>query len=659
MANSKGYVISIGVADNATPGLNKINQGMEKLDKTSAKVNQKGVAENKTSNQRYKDLGKGIGDFEKFSKSALEKVNKMFEGTTKSIGGAVGAMGTLAKSALGLLGTGGLIAGGLVAVLAAVTLGVEKLGNKLANMGKESLKMKTLGLETGLTQGQVRAYRQSFRILGNVDEGTTDEALKNLAQKKLEIERGQFSGGQDVQSWLLSKGIDQKAAKGQSTADFEKNILTEVSKVKDPRLQAKILDAFGLSGLKPAILGHSPEEIKKTIDERQKVNEGLGIDKTNDSLNKFRESWEKLTIAFEDLGMKMLPKIIPLIDSFTKGVEGLSNWIDHIPEKLQSISDAFGKLFSFITDKIAAIAKWLGISTGGHPDRYRHGNIFGPSKPHAWEKDIHKDKSAEAPGLVEKSWNGLKNWWNGTGSNANTGASTHGAARRARGVVANDNAQPGVAYTPGAIKKTMGISDEQYSAMTGGIAQIEHARYDQMGGSSGRFAGRYQMGAAEIADTARQLGEKAPTQDQFLHDPAMQERFMEAYTAQHHKYLMKNSEKYRNMSPEEQMKILGYAHNQGAGGAAKYLASGETGRDAFGTDAQVYGKAIGSRLAQIKQTQVANATAEKEGQKMQAQLDVNFANAPPGMRSGLKVISGDPSVTVRTQRAMADLGNAA
>ena len=95
-------------------------------------------------------------------------------------------------------------------------------------------------------------------------------ALKNLAGKKLEIERGQF-GDQQIQSWLLSKGLTQEKVKSMGTADFEKTVLSEVSKTKDPRLQAKILDTFGLSGLKPAILGHSPEEIQKTIEERQKA----------------------------------------------------------------------------------------------------------------------------------------------------------------------------------------------------------------------------------------------------------------------------------------------------------------------------------------------------------------------------------------------------
>jgi hypothetical protein len=80
------------------------------------------------------------------------------------------------------------------------------------------------------------------------------------------------------------------------------------------------------------------------------------------------------------------------------------------------------------------------------------------------------------------------------------------------------------------------------------------------------------------------------------------------------------------------------------------------------TAGTAYPDEIHRRLAQLKQTQVANAKADNDNQgggKMQAQLDVNFANAPAGMTSGLKVISGDPKVQLKTQRAMYDLGGVA
>ena len=45
---------------------------------------------------------------------------------------------------------------------------------------------------------------------------------------------------------------------------------------------------------------------------------------------------------------------------------------------------------------------------------------------------------------------------------------------------------------------------------------------------------------------------------------------------------------YRNLPQTEKLAVLGYAHNQGRGGAFKYLETGKTQKDGFGTDAQMY-----------------------------------------------------------------------
>ena len=153
----------------------------------------------------------------------------------------------------------------------------------------------------------------------------------------------------------------------------------------------------------------------------------------------------------------------------------------------------------------------------------------------------------------------------------------------------------GVPYTPGDITKTMGISPEQYRAFSEGVAQVEHARYGQMGGAGGRFAGRYQMGGAEITETAAQLHEPRPSTQQFLGDPKMQERFMEAYSAEHYRELMREP-KFQALSQAQKLEMMGYAHNQGVGGALHYLRSGQAGRDAFGTSGAAYFEPIKKRL---------------------------------------------------------------
>ena len=62
----------------------------------------------------------------------------------------------------------------------------------------------------------------------------------------------------------------------------------------------------------------------------------------------------------------------------------------------------------------------------------------------------------------------------------------------------------------------------------------------------------------------------------------------ERFTEQNHDYLKSKSEKYRNMGLNEQLAILGYAHHQGRGGALKYLETGKSEKDGFGTDALKY-----------------------------------------------------------------------
>lgn len=162
-----------------------------------------------------------------------------------------------------------------------------------------------------------------------------------------------------------------------------------------------------------------------------------------------------------------------------------------------------------------------------------------------------------------------------------------------------ESEQPGVPYKAGDILRDMNITDAQYDAFKGSVASIEHARYDQMGGSGGNYAGRYQFGRREIEETAARLGEPAPTTQQFLNDPAMQERFFEAYTAGHNAQLLAKSAEYRALSPEKRLAILGYAHNQGAGGAADYLRTGQVGSDKFHTPGTRYSNLVTAALERV------------------------------------------------------------
>ena len=197
--------------------------------------------------------------------------------------------------------------------------------------------------------------------------------------------------------------------------------------------------------------------------------------------------------------------------------------------------------------------------------------------------------------------------------------------------------QPAVPYQPRAIVGAMGITSGQYSAFREGIARIEHARYDQMGGSSNRFAGRYQMRPDEIRETARRLFVPVPTREQFLADPAMQERFFEAYTEAHNDQLMHDSARYRAMTPEQRLEVLGYAHNQGVGGAEARLETGQVGCDAFRTPGTAYSDSVAAALSAANQA-TAPSGVPRTGPVFGPQanvsgsvrVDVHLHGAPPG-----------------------------
>ena len=104
------------------------------------------------------------------------------------------------------------------------------------------------------------------------------------------------------------------------------------------------------------------------------------------------------------------------------------------------------------------------------------------------------------------------------------------------------------------------------------------------------------MGKAANLDAEGSLGitldhDKA-SRKAFRNDPDLQDRAFKAYTEKNHKHLTINSEKYRNMTAEEKLGILGYAHNQGATAAEEYLFTGQVGTDAFGTNGTKYTDAI-------------------------------------------------------------------
>mgnify|MGYP000049953035 CR=1 FL=1 len=123
------------------------------------------------------------------------------------------------------------------------------------------------------------------------------------------------------------------------------------------------------------------------------------------------------------------------------------------------------------------------------------------------------------------------------------------------------------------------------------VGQIESGnRYEITGGYNNHYQGRYQMGRDALADVG--VGFTAADRQAFLADPEAQDAAFRAFTLQNHATLSRLSRRYRETPRTEQLGILGYAHNQGAGGGLSYLRTGEDTTDGFGTKGTKYVNAV-------------------------------------------------------------------
>ena len=127
------------------------------------------------------------------------------------------------------------------------------------------------------------------------------------------------------------------------------------------------------------------------------------------------------------------------------------------------------------------------------------------------------------------------------------------------------------------------------------VGQIESGnKYDIVGGYNNHYQGRFQMGKAALKDVG--IGFSQAEREAFLADPDAQDDAFEQFTLQNHNYLKARSQKYRDMTEREQLAVLGYAHNQGRGGALRFLQTGEGQTDGFGTEATKYADAVREAL---------------------------------------------------------------
>ena len=159
------------------------------------------------------------------------------------------------------------------------------------------------------------------------------------------------------------------------------------------------------------------------------------------------------------------------------------------------------------------------------------------------------------------------------------------------------NTGSGAAAADSKTVQSMGFNKQQWDIFRHTVAKIESSGqpnngYGAKGGSNDHYDGRYQLGADAKTDGARYAGlsdpgHSASAREKFRNDPKLQEKLFAGFTKANHTYLMGNAE-YKSASPERKLQILGYAHNQGMGGAEKWMTTGVVGADGFGTKGTKY-----------------------------------------------------------------------
>lgn len=154
------------------------------------------------------------------------------------------------------------------------------------------------------------------------------------------------------------------------------------------------------------------------------------------------------------------------------------------------------------------------------------------------------------------------------------------------------------------VNDKVGMTKDEWSAFKKEVAKIESGGkkdpYRIKGGANDHYDGKYQMGKLAKLDAAdllgMDIGHSKEDRESFRNTPSLQEKAFAAFTAKNHNTLMKKSDIYKNLSKKQQTAVLGYAHNQGATAASKWLASGKVGSDKFKTKGTKYSDAIASTL---------------------------------------------------------------
>ena len=206
----------------------------------------------------------------------------------------------------------------------------------------------------------------------------------------------------------------------------------------------------------------------------------------------------------------------------------------------------------------------------------------------------------------------------------------------------------------------IGANAEQWDVFRNSVALIESGGdYSVPGGSGMHYDGRYQMGAAAKTDGSRYAGVPDPGHSDdpnaqirtaYRANKELQETIFTGFTLANHTYLMRN-ETYKGSNIERKLQILGYAHNQGMGGAESWITTGVVGSDGFGTKGTKYTDLIAANFKSQKSgadLKLASGAIEIHPEPKRSHAGTKLSNR----EQMLKILPGQSLLDENTSKAL-------
>ena len=365
------------------------------------------------------------------------------------------------------------------------------------------------------------------------------------------------------------------------------------------------------------------EEKRKKREKRIEAGKIFGINRTVDKVIKKSQSIFDSLIKF--LAFTVLGQIVKFVTDFLKNpknkefIENVQNFIRSIPGRLKEAREKIQGVIDWFRNTVNEVKKF----TSDFRELLKKAPFLGDLFKTAEEKESEQRRREERDRQIEEDLGPDFTAMKGGGMLPFLGTDTvpamltPGEFVMSRGAVNMFGADTMMAmnkagggtnipkyglvpgYSGGGFVEKMGMTRSQFEIYKREVAKIESkgsGGYAAIGGAGDHYDGKYQMGEVAKMDAARILGEQFPGHDAaaraaFRADPAMQERYFEAYTKANHGYMMSDP-LFANATPERKLEILGYAHNQGWAKALDWLNTGEVERDKFGTKGTKYVDAI-------------------------------------------------------------------